>query len=468
MNNEKKKKRFQVPNTYILIAFVVLVIAILSWIVPPGSFDYEQVDVNGTMRNIAIDGSFHYLEEGSGTPTGPLRFFASFYNGCMEAADIIFIIFICAGAMGVILKTGAFHAGIGALLRKMGNKDVLLVVIFMFVFGLGGTLFGMLEEFYAFVPLFVGLGVAMGYDAMFGMAIIALGSYMGFMGATMNPYTVGVAQAIAGVPLYSGTAFRAICFVTFEIAGILYILNYGRKIKKHPELSVVYGDKCIHAFSKEDLDEYQFDKKKAFILLEIVVLLAIVMWGMMTQGWWFAELAAFFVVMSIIAAVVEGWSGEQYIDAFVDSIKDVVWGAMLTGVAKAIVVVMQDAMIMDTIIYFLSNLMNGVPSALAAEAMLVLQTFINFLVPSGSGQAAATMPIMAPLADVLGVSRQTAVLAFQFGDGLSNLLWPTCGCVVICGFANIPLQKWWKFFIPFFFIIFALQATFVAISCFIW
>ena len=334
----------------------------------------------------------------------------------------------------------------------------------MSIFAIGGSAFGMLTEFYGFIPLIVGLGVAMGYDAMFGFAIIILGEYIGFMGSTLNPYTVAVAQSIAGVPLYSGTWFRVICLITFILISVIYVLRYGKKIKGHPEKSVVYGDECVHAFKKEDLDQYKIDGTVVGVMLDVLVTLVVLAYGMIKLGWGYPELAGLFIMMSIVAALICRWSPDKWVDVFIGSMKPVIWGALLTGVAQGIVVVMQDACIMDTLIYSLSNVLRHVPSVFSAQAMLVAQTLFNFLVPSGSGQAAATMPIMAPLADMVGVSRQTAVMAFQFGDGLSNLLWPTCGIVTVCGLGNISLQKWWKWFMPLFGLIFLAQVVFVSIA----
>jgi uncharacterized ion transporter superfamily protein YfcC len=442
-----------------------LIFAILSWVVPPGTYDYETVDINGTMRNIAIDGTFHYVDKSEATPTSFLGFFASFYEGCVSAADIIFVILSCGGTFSVLVKTGAFHAGIGALLKKFRGKEVILVPILMSVFAIGGSCFGMLSEFYGFIPLIIGLGVAMGYDAMFGFAIIILGEYVGFMGATLNPYTVAVAQSIAGVPLYSGTGFRVICLVAFIIVCCIYVLRYGKKIKNNPELSIVHGDQNPHAFDRDSLDEFVFDKKAALIVLDVIVVLVFLALGMTQWGWGYGELCGLFYIMSIVAAIISGWTADEYVDNLIAGAKTVFWGAILTGMAKGIVVVMEAALIKDTLIYGLANLLSGVPSFFSAQVMLIVQSLLNFPISSGSGQAAATMPIMAPLADLLGISRQTACIAFQFGDGLSNLIWPTCGCVIVCGIGGIPLQKWWKWFLPLAAILFVMQMIFVGIAC---
>jgi uncharacterized ion transporter superfamily protein YfcC len=460
----KPKRKMAMPDTYIIVAVIVLAMAALTWVIPPGSYDYHEVEVNGKMKSIAIDGTFHYLDASQANPTGFLAYFKSLYTGCVDAADIIFVIFTCAGTFGILVKTGAFHAGIGTVLRKMGSKDVLLVPILMSVFALGSSTFGMLTEFYGFIPLMVGLGVAMGYDAMYGFAIIALGEYVGFMGATFNPYTVAVAQSIAGVPLYSATGFRAFSLVCFILASSAYVIVYGKRIQKNPRLSVIFGHESIHALNKEDLEQYRLDTKAVLIIITVLATLGFLMYGMMELGWGYGELAGLFLVMSMVAAGIVGWSPNRWVDEFMIGVKTIVWGGLLTGVAKAIVIVMDDAHIKDTIIFALSNGLRDLPAVASAQTMLVAQTVLNFFIPSGSGQAAATMPIMAPLADMLGVSRQVACLAFQFGDGLSNLVWPTCGCVVICALGGIPIEKWWKWFLPLAGILFVMQMAFIALA----
>ena len=459
-----EKRKFAMPDTYIIVAVIVLIMAALTWVIPPGSYDYREVDVNGRMRSIAIDGTFHYLDASESNPTGFLAYFKSLYTGCVDAADIIFVIFTCAGTFGILVKTGAFHAGIGTVLRKMGNKDILLVPILMSVFALGSSMFGMLSEFYGFIPLMVGLGVAMGYDAMYGFAIIALGEYVGFMGATFNPYTVTVAQSIAGVPLYSATGFRFFALACFILASSAYVIVYGKRIQKNPRLSVVYGQESIHALNKDDLEQYRLDTKAVLIIFTVLATLGFLMYGMMELGWGYGELAGLFLIMSMIAAGIVGWSPNRWVDEFMIGVKTIVWGGLLTGVAKAIVVVMDDAHIKDTIIFALSNGLKDLPAVVSAQTMLVAQTVLNFFIPSGSGQAAATMPIMAPLSDMLGVSRQVACLAFQFGDGLSNLVWPTCGCVIICALGGISIQNWWRWFLPLAGILFLMQMALIALA----
>lgn len=460
--NEKKK--FVMPDSLIIVAAVVLLVAILSWVIPSGTYDYQEMDVNGTIRNVAIDGTYHEIDKSEATPTTVLGFFGSFYRGCVEAADVIFVIFCCCGTFGILVKTGAIHAGIGTALRKLGNKEILLIPIMMLIFGLGGSVFGMLSEFYGFYPLIVGMGIALGYDAMLGFAIICLGEFVGFMGATLNPYSVGVAQAIAEVELYSGTGYRVICFILFMTISIFYVMRYGAKIKKNPQLSVMEGEKSIHAFERGELNQFNFTKKDALILLDVLIILIILMYGLMNLGWSYPQLCGLFLIMSMVAGLICKWSPNKWCNEFIDSAKTVVWGCILTGVAKGIIVVMDDAMIIDTVIFYLSNLLKNAPEFLSAQLMLIVQTIISILVPSATGQAATTMPIMAQLADIIGVSRQTSVLAFQFGAALTDMYAPTASIVVVCGLGGISLQKWYKWFTPLFFILLISQMIMLGIA----
>lgn len=462
--NRANKKQFAFPNTWIVVFIIIAIVAILSWVIPSGSYDYEKIDVNGTTRSVAVAGSYHEIDKAETSPTGFLGLFNSLYEGLVSAADIIFVMMVCAATFGVIVKTGAFHAVIGKIMQKLGNKDLVLIPVLMVVFALGGSLFGMLSEFFGFYPLIVGLFIALGYDAMTGFAVIALGAYIGFMASTLNPYTVAVSQSIAGVPLYSGLGFRWISFVIFLGISAWYVMAYARKVKRNPDLSVTLGDPCAHSFDRSMLDQFRFGIRQVLILLVVLVSLVFLMIGLMKWHWGYSQLCGLFILMSMVAAAIDGWKPNRYCDEMLAGARSVVWGCILCGLAKSIVVVMNNAKIMDTIIYGLSNLLANSPKFISAQLMLIAHTLINFLIPSGSGQAAATMPIMAPLADALGLSRQVACLAFQYGDGLSNLFWPTAGIVTICGLGDIRYDKWMKWFWKLFLLLFLTQAVLLEVA----
>lgn len=460
--NTLEKKKFQLPDTWVLLFIMVVIAAILSWIVTPGSYDYEKVEINGVVRNLAIDGTYHTIDKAEAQPASFLGVFSALYQGCVNGASTIFMIMCCCSCFRIMVQTGAFHAGIGTVIKKLGRSALVIVFVLMIIFALCGSVFGMLSELYGFYPLLVGLGVALGYDAIFGFSILALGEYVGFSCGTLNPYNVGISQGIAGVPLYSNIDYRFICLVVCEAIAMVYLLRYGAKVRKDPSRSLVYGRPCIHSFNSEDLEQYKMNPRFALVLVDLLITLVVLMIGLMKFGWGNKQLCGLFIIMSMAAAVIMGWDSKKYVTEFTNGCKSIIWGALIAGLSQAILVIMNDAKIIDTVIFGLAELLKHAPKVISAQLLLIVQTLINFPVTSATGQAAVTMPIMAPLADVLGVSRDVACLAYQFGDGLSNLLWPTCSIVTICGLADIPYEKWLKFFTPLFGILVVAQMVLMA------
>jgi uncharacterized ion transporter superfamily protein YfcC len=322
----------------------------------------------------------------------------------------------------------------------------------------------MLNEFNGFYPLFVGLGVALGYDAIWGASIVALGAFMGFAGGTMNPYNVVVAQAIAGLPLYSNMGIRIVSFIVFSVIAIAWILRYGARIKKDPSKSYMIGEETAFALNKEELLKYEISKKQRMILIMVILSLLLIIWGSVTKGWGTVQLTGVFLLMGILAAIIDGWNADRIANEFIFGCSSVTFGALVTGFARAILIVMQEGKIIDTIIYFMSSSLEGLPEIIAANGMLVMHTLINFFIPSGSGQAATTIPIMAPIGDLLGVSREVVCLTFQFGSSFADLLFPTASVAIVCGLSKIPMEKWWKFYIPLFGIMFIAEIVIVSVA----
>lgn len=464
MNKGKEKRSFKikVPHTYVIIFFIVLIMSAMTWIIQPGTFDYQQVDVGGTMRNLVIPGSYHTIDRSEANPAGIIDFAASFHKGAISAAEVVMLIFLVNGAFHMVIQTGAFNALLGTLLRKFYGKEKILVIILFTMFALCGSLFGMLNEFNGFFPLFVGLGVALGYDAIWGASIVALGSYMGFAGGTMNPYNVVVAQTIAGIPIYSNMGIRIISMIIFCSISIAWILRYGSIIKKDPSKSFMLGEKPSFTLDKESLLKYEITGKHKVVLSTVVIALFIIIWGSVTQEWGTIQLAGVFLLMGIAAAIIDGWNADKIADEFIKGSENVVFGALIIGFARAILVVTQEGKIIDTIIYSLSTTLDGLPEIVAANGMLVMHTIINFFIPSGSGQAATTIPIMAPIGDLLGVSREIVCLTFQFGSSFADLLFPTAGIAIVCGLSGIPLERWWKFYMPLFAIMFVAEVIIIS------
>lgn len=435
-----EKKKFKVLHPYALIIVLIVFCTVLTYIVPAGVYDRYTNDAGTT---VVDPDSFHYVDK---TPVSPVAMVEAIPTGMGEVGWIIFLIFIIGGSFGIINATGAIEAGLGASIEKMRNKTALLIILLMAIFSLGGATFALAESTLIFIPICVLLAKRLGYDSVVGMAIVNVGAVCGFAAGWMNMYTVGVAQGIAGLPLFSGMGYRIVTHVVVLLIAILYVLHYAKKIKADPMRSVVYGvesdvDKELSAKGTELVFT---GRRKAVLIVVLVGFIALV-YGI-THGWSTSkEICALFLTMGVVCGYVGGLKTDEVANAFVEGAKSVTYGALLVGLCRAMVVILTQGQIIDTILHALASGLQGIPAVFAAGLMVIVQTFINFFINSGSGQAATTMPIMAPLADILGVSRQTAVLAFQYGDGLSNSLWPTSG-VLMAGLsmAGIPFDKWFK------------------------
>lgn len=455
---EKKKKSSL--NAFVLLLIIMLIAAVLTWIVPAGSF--ERAFDEATGRDIVVPGTYQVTES---SPVGIIEFITSIYAGFMDAADITFFIIFASTYVFLLNKSGTLTAACGAMLRVVGERDNLIIPIFMTVFALGGTTFGMYEETYALVPAFIVIAMTLGYDRIVGGAIVFVGVATGFAAATINPFTIGVAAGVAGVSLAEPKVliFRIVAFIVFVGLAIAYTMNYAAKIKKDPTKSIMYGvpqEETKHLKAKDEILNMPFTGRQKIAMLGFVLLVVILTWGIISKGWWFQEIASLFLVFFVATGVLLGYGPNQLGDLFVESSKETIYGALIVGMARGISVVLAAGGIIDTIVYFLGNLVSSLPPALTGIGMLVVQNLINLFIPSGSGQAVVTMPIMAPLADVVGISRQMACVAFQFGDGFSNMFWPT-GTATICGFMAISLAHWYKFITKLFIMMFVVQCIFM-------
>jgi len=453
-------KKAKVPHVYAILFSLVIVAVVGSYLLPAGQFDRIQDTV--THKTIVVPGSFKEVD-----PT-PVSFFGTFIavqKGMVDAGSVVFFVFLVYASFFVVMQTHALHAFIGWLLRVMEGKEIMVIPVFMYLFALGGSIFGMFEETFGFIPLFVGLAIAMGYDAIVGMSMVSFGVAMGFAAAFMNPFTVGLAQKFAELPLFSAMGFRMASWVVMVTMAVLWTMRYARKIKADPTKSLLYGvDMGSLAFNRDELLGTTFTGRDKLVLGYVVFIIGLLVWGVIKKGWYFNEIAGLFLIMGVFAGFMSGMSPSQLARCYADGLKDITVGALVIGLSRGILIVMREGNIIDTVIYGLAQPLSLFPKWVAAEGMLVIQTLINFFIPSGSGQAATTMPIMAPLSDLLGITRQTAVLAFQYGDGFSNILWPTTLLPVICGIARVPIEKWWRYFVPFFLLLFPVQMIFMAIA----
>ncbi len=453
----EKKSFFRIPDTYVLLFFIIVIAVIATWILPAGVFD-RVANEAGRMRVVA--GSYHNVPN---TPVGAFDILVAVEKGMVDAASTVFFVFLSYAAICVIIKSGAINAGVSSVLRATSDKyRILIIPIFVFLFAFAGGSYGMFEESYSFTPIFVGLAIALGYDAIVGMAIVAVGVGLGYSGAFTNPFNVGIAQQFAELTLFSGIGYRVFCWFVMCAVSVLIIVEYAVRVKKNPKISLVYGlDFGSLQMDQDELVNMKLTGRHKLILLTLAVTLCTMVYTVLKWDWYLDELAGLLPGMGILCGIIAGWGPSKIAGAIADGFRDIAYGAMMIGIARGILVVLKQGNIIDTVVNGMFQPLSALPTWLAAVGMLFVQTMINFFIPSGSGQAATTMPIMAPLADLLGITRQTAVLAFQFGDGLSNVLWPTASAAIFCGIAKIPYAKWMKWFIPRFILVFCVQALLV-------
>lgn len=450
------QKKF--PDTLIILMFILLIFVLLTWIIPAGTFD--RVEMAG--RQVVVPDSYEKIEA---APQGLGAFLMAPIKGFIGASQIIAFVFLIGGAFAMINKTGAMDSGIYAVLEaSRKNKQIKRwsIPILMIMFSLGGATFGMSEEVLVFVMITIPLGMALGYDSIVGVAISFVGAGAGFAGAFLNPFTVGVAQGIAELPPFSGMSYRVIAWVVMTAGAIFFVMRYARKIENKPELSPVYEldkQREDHIVNGKELD---FTRRHKWVLWLLLLSLVVLVYGVSEWDWYINEITGLFLALGILAAIIGGISVDEAVSSFKQGAKDMMVPALVIALAKGLIVVAEDGRIIDTMLNSLASMASGLPKGLSVEMMFVFQSLLNFFIPSGSGQAALTMPIMAPLSDLLGLSRQVAVLAFQFGDGLSNLIIPTSGVTMgILAIAKIPYNVWFKWMFPLFLILSGLAMVYL-------
>ncbi len=473
-------KRIHIPHVFALLTGVILLCSVLTYVIPSGSYTRESRTYGSLTRTVVIPGTYEKLPkhvsargafigdeaEGKATPVSFLGFLSAVPRGMEGAADIIFFIFVIGGVFGILQRTGTISAVLHGLLARYSKSGPLLTIILMTAIGIGGSTLGMGEEFIPLVPVFMIVAKELGYDRIYGLALVMLAADIGFAAATTNPFTVQIAQGIAEVPLGSGISLRIVFFVVCMSWTIIYVLRYGARIKKDPSRSAMAGDDF-------ELPEYSHEKQTVekfhmWIVASSAFIFVCILYGVQKMGWWLPEMGGGFLLMGFVAAAISRLGVSEATKAFVKGTEDMVVAALVVGFAKGIQVVLVDGQIMDTLIFSAATVLQNFPNVVAAEGMLVFQSVLNFFIPSGSGQAAVTMPLMAPLADVLGLTRQTAVLAFTCGDGFSNTIVPTSGVLMaMLTLAKIPYQKWVRFVLPLFLQLMLLSALVLAIAVWI-
>ena len=511
------KKKRAIPHTFVIVFFIIVFSAVLTWFVPGGEFDRETITLgDGTTRNVIVKDSFHYTENVPQT----WEIFSAFFDGFVDKANIIVFILMIGGAFWIMNDSKAIDVGIFTFLKKtkqiehlkffkfLGIENIIIALI-MIMFSIFGAVFGMSEETIAFVIIFVPLALSMGYDSIVGVNMCFVAAGLGFAGALLNPFTIGIAQGLSGIPLFTGIEYRFFTWIVLNFVGIAYVLRYARKIKKNPESSPVYEDDNKNWRNKEHIDPEHMKYNTpvsawityailsivmviisvinfsttlsignssttfpvipiltgAFIILGPLVLrksvhffilnillftILFLIIGVMGYGWYVMEISTLFFVMGLASGIANNKSPNTITKLFLDGVKDIASAALIVGLAGGIIIVLQEGKIIDTILHSVSQSMKTMGKVGSIGIMYLIQTFINIIIPSGSAKAALTMPIMAPFSDLIGISRQATVMAFQFGDGFTNMITPTSGVLIgVLGVAKIPYEKWVKWITPF-------------------
>lgn len=447
----------RIPHTFTIVFALIVFAAVLTWVVPAGEFVRETIDVNGSSREVVVNNSFHYTERAPQT----WQVFSALFNGFVDKADIIIFILMVGGAFWILNNSHAIDVGVMAFLRwvkrlsryriikKLGVENIIITLV-MLLFSLFGAVFGMSEETIAFVVVFIPLAIQMGYDSIVGVCMCYVAAHVGFAGAMLNPFTIGIAQGIADLPLFSGLEYRLFCWVVLTIVGIAFVLWYARRVKARPESSPVYKLDDYWRSRMESSEESRLSVRQIFILVLFFVTIVALVVGVLKFGWYIEEISALFLAMGILAGIIDRQGADDIAKLFLAGCKDILSAALVVGLASGIIFILKDGCVIDTILYGLTRSLAQTGEVTSLGVMYIFQTLLNLVMPSGSAKAALTMPIMAQFADLIHVSRQTTVLAFQFGDGFTNMLTPTSGVLIgVLGIARIPYGTWlrwvWKF-----------------------
>jgi len=458
-------------NTYFLVFAIMVMVALLTWIVPSGQ--YDRIEEAG--RTYAVAGSYHAVER---APQGIGDILAAPVKGFTECADIIAFILVVGALFTVIERTGAVHTlikKISSFFAKHPSYKLCFIPTCMFFFSVCGAMFGMEEETLIFIPIFIPLALSLGYDSVVGMAIPFIGAFTGFSSAFVNPFTVGIAQTIAQLPMYSGWQYRLVVWFIFTsfIAG--FFTWYGERVRKNPTKSLTYKidlEKRAELNIVNDVvvgEEFRLTRAHKLVFSSFAVGMAVLFYGVIRYQWYMIEIAAVFIGVTIASAYFGKLTLDEATNAITEGAKSMMTVCIIMSLARSIVVIATNGHILDTFLYTMTQLMSNLHPIFASHAMLGTQMLLNFFVPSGSGQAVLTMPVMIPLGDLVHVSRQTVILAFQFGDGWGNPILPTAPVTMgALALAGISYPMWVKWFLKVEIVLILLSLLLLIPAYYIW
>lgn len=445
----------KIPHTYAITASLIILCALLTWIVPAGEYVRTTMLVDGTERTVIDPASFHYIERAPQS----WQIFGVVLEGFERQAGIIAFLLIIGGAFQVLASTKAVEWGIkkflaacaraehNPLLRRMGIDNIVIASVII-LFSTFGAIFGMSEETLAFIAIIIPLAISMGYDSLTGLCMVYVAAHVGFSGAVLNPFTVGLAQGLSGLPLFSGYAYRLVCWAILTGLLIAVVLLYAHRVKRTPTLSLMYEADAHwrEATTADTTDEGPRTGRIVALLLLAATVVSLVV-GVMKFDWYLTEISAAFLAMGIFSGYACRLTTDDIIREFTAGAKDILGAALVVGMASGIIIILENGHIIDTILHAMAQGLADGSRIVAVELMYVIQTLINIIIPSGSAKAALTMPIMAPFSDVIGLSRQATVMAYQFGDGFTNMITPTSGVLMgALALARVPYGVWVKWF----------------------
>jgi len=442
--SKEQIKAFKAPSPIIILVCVIVLCALASYVIPAGVYDRVK-DVH-TGKMVVDPATFHYVAQ---KPTGFMDFFTVLNKGFKGGISIIAFLFIVGGSLNMLAKTGAIIAGLSTLVRKMRNHSILLIPVLMTTLATFSTLAGCNEEYLAFTPLVVSVALALGFDSLTALGILFCSVAAGYGAGCTQPFSVGVAQGIAGVPIFSALPYRVGIFVVLLILNISFVMYHAYKVKKNPESSPVYEIDRAKADTIK-IDEAQELSGRQAICLGLLGLNFVgIIVGVLKFDFYMNEISAMFIIMGVLSGIICGLKPNDICDAFLEGCKGMMLPCLAVAMCKSATILLDNARVMDTIIHYLAGMLDIFPSSIIAFGVFIIQDLFNLLVPSSSGQAAISMPIMAPLADIVGLTRQTAVFAFTFGDAFTNCITPASGATMsYLAMANVPYKKWARFVLP--------------------
>lgn len=471
--SSKGIKQFKVPHVYAIIFALMVIFAVLTWIVPSGS--YQRQEVNG--REVTVAGTYEqsektYIDEETGDEVnlrqGVFDVLQAPTRGIQEAIEVVAFILIVGGSFQVITKTGAITSGMGRVVRRFKNKDILIIPIAMVLFALGGTSFGMAEETLPFFAILMPIMMAMGFDSMTAFMVVFVGARTGYIASTINPFNVLIAQGILGIQGNPQLWLRMIAWVVLTAVAITWVVLYARRVKKNPESSITFEDdiaKKVEFAADESALDAEFTGRQKGVLAVFIAGMCLIIWGLVTQGWYMNEISAVFLAMGLLAGVIAGFSQDVIAQEFVAGIADFAFSAIVVGLARGILVIASDGMIIDTILNAFATGLGGIPAVLFTTLLYAVENLLAILVPSSSGLAALTAPIFGPLTELMGLNPEAAVWALSMGSATMSLICPTSAILVAgLGVCKIKLGQWWKTVWKFFLVVSLINIVFVAIS----